>query len=275
MAAAEAGRRSGLGWLILAAALAVPGFYIYTWWSHLKSEHDRGLTAKARNRVAEGSVFQTPPASARPLNAVAASSAAPNALPGQLPAAVPGSAPMNAASPAVPGQAPGAVPGTLAKTAPAAPAPRPVVAGGLPAVAASTGPIPTQYSAPVSTAAILTLARDPMMSPMDLVRQREAEAERERNAEALRRAAEEKNRPRVVHRVVKAEPKIDGHIELQGIVARPDGDNLAIVNGATVNPGEYFSVEGFSAKVKILRITSSEVTFEYKNRRFKKGVNAE
>lgn len=108
---------------------------------------------------------------------------------------------------------------------------------------------------------------------MDLVRQREAELEAERNAEALRRAAEERNRPR--KKVVRREPAIETGIELQGIVAGAAGESLAIVNGATVTPGESFSVEGFSAKVKVIRITTAEVTFEYKKRRFKKSVNAE
>jgi hypothetical protein len=128
-------------------------------------------------------------------------------------------------------------------------------------------------AAVVSSTAAIVLSRDPMMSPMDLVRQREAEAEAERNAEAVRRAAYERSHPPA--KIRRAEPRIDTRVELQGIVARPDGENLAIVNGTTVNPGETFVVEGFSAKVKVVRITSSEVIFEYKGKKFKKNVNAE
>jgi hypothetical protein len=263
--AGEAGRRAGLGWLILAAALAVPGFLFYNWWSRQKFEHDKGVAAKARNRVAEGSVFQTPPpGSVRPTPTVVASTGVPAAVPGQAadaPSALVGHGVATANAAAAP-----------VMSAPAAPqaAAKPAVLGGVPSL--STGAA-ASMGVSLSTAAVLTLSRDPMMSPMDLVRQREAEAERERNSEAMRRAAEDKGR---VHRPKPhPEPKIDGHVELQGIVARPDGDNLAIVNGATVNPGEFFSVDGFSAKVKVVRITSSEVTFEYKSKRFKKSVNAE
>ena len=262
MATAGAGGRAGLGWVILAAALAVPGFFAYTWWSQ-RAEHERGVAAKARTRVAEGSVFQTSPASARPGMAVAASTAAANAAPaGLAPTAV---APASRASAAAPNALAPAV------AAPAATAPAGKMAPAAAATPASAVAAP--FAPTVSTATVLTLSRDPMMSPMDLVRQREAELEAERNAEAIRRANEERNRPR--RKIVRKEPQIDSHIELQGIVARPDGDNLAIVNGATVNPGEHFTVEGFSAKVKVIRITSSEVTFEYKGRKFKKGVNAE
>ncbi|MFI5347854.1 MAG: hypothetical protein ACHQ51_15895, partial [Elusimicrobiota bacterium] len=95
MAPADGARRAGLGWVILAAALAVPGFLFYNWWSHLKSEHDRGVAAKARSRAAEGSVFQTQPASlARPAVGVSTAAASappapppPGPPPGRLPAA--------------------------------------------------------------------------------------------------------------------------------------------------------------------------------------------
>jgi len=251
---APGGARGGMGWAILAAALAVPSFLLFSVWSRMKTDHERGVAAKARSRVAEGGVFQTPPAGGlRPAVPVAASTAAPAAVPAAGPA---GAAPATAA----------------AKTAPPAAAPAAPAAPLSASVSAPTA-APAAIPPTVSSAAVITLSRDPMMSPMDLVRQREAELEAERNAEALRRAAEERGRPR--KKVVRREPRIETGIELQGIVARPDGENLAIVNGATVNPGEAFAVEGFSSKVKVVRITSTEVTFEYKNRRFKKSVNAE
>lgn len=265
MAGPGASGRGNLGWLVLAAALAIPGFLFYNWWSHQKAEHDRSVAAKARSRATEGSVFQTPPAGARPLGTAVSTSAAPGAAPGAAP--VPGAAAAVAVSmPA------GVTPAAAAtQVSPAAQAPSAAVnsAAANPA-AAALAPVVAPV---VSTTVAIVLSRDPMMSPMDLVRQREAEAEAERNAEAIRRAAEERNRPR--RKVVRQEPKIDTHLELQGIVARPEGDSLAIVNGATVNEGEWFAVEGFSAKVKVVRITNTEVTFEYKGKRLKKNVNAE
>jgi hypothetical protein len=274
-------RRSGLGWVILAAALAVPGFLFYNWWSHLKAEHDKGVAAKARSRAAEGSVFQTPPPSARPLGAVNVSTSA--AAPG---AATAPNVMANAAPTAMPNTMPNGNAAPLAK-APLNPAPNPIGGGpnsGAPApMNAVSAPSPSAFSAAsstptasgvaISSAAVLTLSRDPMMSPMDKVRIREAEAEAERNRQAILDAANNKKRPHAVH--VKKEPPIESRVELQGIVARPDGDNMAIVNGSTINPGESFAVDGFSSKVKVLKITSSEVTFEYKKQHFKKNVNAE
>jgi hypothetical protein len=240
-----------LGWVILAAALAVPGFLFYNWWSHQKKEHDRGLSARARTRVPDGGVFQTPPPGAvRPSPSVTASTA-----------------PVLAATAAVRASSSTAALIPTPAMKPPAALPPPVTAR---AQAMSKGLDPVARS--TATAAIV-LSRDPMMSPMDQVRLREAELEAERNADAIRRAAMERNRPR--RKVVHREPPIETGLDLQGIVARPDGDNLAIVNGATVNPGESIVVEGFSGKVKVVRITSSEVTFEYKGRRIKKGVNAE
>ncbi|MBI3566421.1 MAG: hypothetical protein HY079_14600, partial [Elusimicrobia bacterium] len=71
---APAPTRGGVGWAILAVALAVPGFLFYNWWSHLKAEHDKGVAAKASKRL-EGGVFQTAPAG-RLVNPIAPSTAA-------------------------------------------------------------------------------------------------------------------------------------------------------------------------------------------------------
>ncbi|MDE2512407.1 MAG: hypothetical protein KGL74_14875 [Elusimicrobia bacterium] len=261
MAPGDGGRRAGLGWLILAAALAVPGFLFYNFYSHLKADREKGVAAKARSRAAEGSVFQTQPASLR-VAVVQASTAAAVGTAALPTGATPNPAPHPmAAVPAVP-----AAP--AAPVNPTAPAAVNAAPGG-----AGSSAFRNPGGVAVSSAPVLTLSRDPMMSPMDLVREREAELERERNEEAIRRAREEGNRPH--RKAVRKEPPIDTRIELQGIIARPDGDNMAIVNGNTVNPGEMISVDGYAAKVKVLRITSSEVTFEYKNKHFKKSVNEE
>ncbi len=126
----------------------------------------------------------------------------------------------------------------------------------------------------MSSAATVVLPRDPMMSPLDLVRLQEAEIEAQARAQAL---LDEEARRHAPHRRPKA-PKlrpIETKIELQGIVAKPDGDNLAIINGSTVNPGEKFTVDGYPGKVAVLKITSTEVTLEYGGRKFKLNVNAE
>ena len=88
------------------------------------------------------------------------------------------------------------------------------------------------------------------------------------------RALAEANHPYQRH-AQRVQPPIESRIELQGIVAKADGDNLAIINGATVNPGESIAIENYPGKVRILRITSSVVTLDYKGRRFKLRVNTE
>lgn len=143
MSAAAAGAKGGLGWLILAAALAVPGLLSFNWWSRLKAERDRSVSTKARGRAVEGNVFQTAPAAAKPVNPPSASTTAPAAA-----ATAPAAAPAAAARPTkVPSEAP-----------PAAAA-----------VAASSSP-----------AAVVVLPRDPMLSPLDLAALREAELAKER-----------------------------------------------------------------------------------------------
>lgn len=238
MAGGPGGGKGGLGWLILAAALAVPGFLFYNWWSHLQAERDHSISAKASKR-ADGGVFQTPPPLAgRLVNPMAASTSAPAGV-----------------APALAGVAPAFA---------AAPAPAPGVAT---AGASSLAP----SSAPVAATTIV-LTRDPMMSPMDQVRLQEAALAEE----ARLRALAEANRPgpQRVKRVQKQAP-IESKIELQGIVAKADGDNLAIINGSTVSPGESFTVEHYKGLVKVLRITSSEVTLDYNGRKIKLNVNVE
>jgi hypothetical protein len=244
MASEGGGARGGLGWVILAAALAVPGFLFYNWWSHLKAEHDRGVSAKARTR-AEGGVFQASPTAGRLINPMSPSTSAPAGFP--PPAAGQSVAPGLASAPP-----PGAVP--------AAPMPQ--------TISAAPGAVA------MSSAATVVLPRDPMMSPLDMVHVQEAEIEAAARLQALADAAAQRGRPYRRPPPPKQKP-IETRIELQGIVAKADGDNLAIINGATVNPGEKFSVEGYAGKVLILKITSAVVTLEYKGRKIKLSVNTE
>ncbi|MDX6768469.1 MAG: hypothetical protein SF051_02985, partial [Elusimicrobiota bacterium] len=69
--------KGGLGWAILAVALAIPGFLFYNWWTHLKAERQKAISQKARGRVPEGGVFSTPaPGAEKLVNPIAASTAA-------------------------------------------------------------------------------------------------------------------------------------------------------------------------------------------------------
>lgn len=232
MAASPSGGKAGLGWLVLAAALAVPSFLFYNWWSHMKADRSRALVTKARSRLPEGAVFQTPPDAPRLANPLAVSTS----------------------------------PVAAAAVAPAAPPPAPPVAAAPPPAP------PAAVPAHSTMTAAIVLPRDPMLSPMDLVRIREEEMAKERSRLEL----EEANRRRTTRRAVKhVEPPVEDHINLQGTVAIPNGSSLAIVNNATMTLGESFAVEGYSAKVRIVKISAAGVTFEYKKRRFTKTVNEE
>ncbi|MFI5348490.1 MAG: hypothetical protein ACHQ2Z_03015 [Elusimicrobiota bacterium] len=253
MAPGGATGRGGLGWAILVAALAVPGFLFYNWWSHLKAERDHSISAKASKR-ADGGVFQTPPpSSGRLINPMTSSSSAPAGLP---PAAA---APRPIAASVMPLPA-AATPAPAMKTAgtpPAAAAP----AGAPPSRPAGTAPPAPVAAAVLPATGTIVLTRDPTLSPLDLVRLREEE-----QAEAARQWA-------LTHATKGERPKkhnrpIESRIELQGIVAK-DGVNLAMINGLTVSSGESLSVNGYPGKVKILKITASTVTLDYKGKKFK------
>jgi hypothetical protein len=259
--AAPAPRRGGLGWAILAAALAVPGFLFYNWWSHLKAEHDRGVSAKARTR-AEGSMFQTPPASGRLVNPMASSTIAPAGYP---PAGLAGKAPQAGVMPP-------------AAAAPAgSPAPVPAPAAAPPQVAAAA-PVPRASSisaAPgsvaMSSAAAVVLPRDPMMSPLDLVRIQEEAAEAAARAQALLDAEARSRAPKRTAKPPKRRP-IETRIQLVGIV-----NNTAMINDLELNAGDQFTVEGYAGKVTVRKISSTDavVTLEYEGRKFKLSMNAE
>lgn len=144
MAAATAGvgGRGGLGWVILAAALAIPGVLFYSWWSHLKAERVKTVVARARGRIPVGGVFQTSPRATKLINPMTPATVAP-------PAPVP----------------------FIAVIPPVASASAPVVAAPI--------PLSNRPSTPaVSTPAAPSLARDPMISPFDTLRLKEEEDEK-------------------------------------------------------------------------------------------------
>lgn len=268
MAAPQA--KGGLSWAILAAALAVPGLLSFNWWSHLKAERQRAISQKARGRVPDGGVFASPPADAKPVNPVTVSTAVPAAgAPGEAGAAAPAALSTAAASSAV-AAAPAGTPTSAGPGVPALPAP-----GGLASAAPGAGGEPSSLTAPgnapsvnaSSAAATLpALPRDPTLSPMDLVRMQQEDMERQLAEEAMRQALIKKNAPRR-----PVEIKIESYVDLQGIVANPDGENRAIVNDAVLGAGETFDARG--QQVRILKITPAGVTFQWKSKKFVKNVS--
>ena len=135
------------------------------------------------------------------------------------------------------------------------------------AAVAPAAPMPALApSAPaLSTAsAVAAPSRDPTLSPLDSVRLREAALAEEERLRALARGRRS---------AAGASASIESRIELQGIVAKSGGGSLAIINGATVRPGQSISVANEPGKIRILKITSSEVTLEHKGRAFKLRVN--
>lgn len=217
--------RAALGWVLLTAALAVPGVLFYSWSSRMKAEHDRGVRSRSRARAGER-VFQTPP---------------PDRLTNPITAAAPEATPSRAAPapPAVPA-APSAVPAAEAAVAPPVPA--------------APEPPPQAAAAP---------PRDPMLSPLDRRILREEEERRLLSRQGARRPVREGPRPQPV----------ESRLTLQGIVTGPDGVALAIVNGVTMAEGSAFDFTGVPGRVRVLRITSTGVTFEHGGRRFTKKAD--
>jgi len=126
--------KSPVGWLILVAALAVPGLMFYGWWSRVNSAADGQMAQKVRRRLpGGGGLFAVSPPAAKLINPIA----------GQAPAAPP--PPAKAVKPAAPARQLAAPPKTEKRIA---------------AHAIST--------AAATAAAALT--RDPTLSPYDAAR---------------------------------------------------------------------------------------------------------
>ncbi|NNN05866.1 MAG: hypothetical protein HKL90_08200 [Elusimicrobia bacterium] len=246
MSEGESRRKGGLGWLILVAALAVPGFLFYNWSRSMKAEHEHALTGKAMGRAAQGALFATPPSGGRLVNPIARGTAVPVVR-----------APMSTPTPAAKTMSPPAISRPVSASVATATAPAAAVKAAASAVALSS--------------AAVTLSRDPLVSPLDLVRQREAAAERERQ----RLAALAASRYVPPRRKRPVERKIEMDVDLQGVVTTPDGSARAIVNNETLSKGDSFQAPGHSGRVSVVEITSDTVWFVYKKRRFKKVISSE
>lgn len=194
--------RGGLGWVILVIALAVPGVLFYNWWSHLKSDREKTVAAKARGRVPDGGVFQSSP------NAKLVNPMTPAVSTETVAAALPASTDAVHGAPAV----------AQAATVAAAPA------------AAVQAPA-------FSSATVTALKRDPTLSPFDQVRiieEEEAIAKAARDLEDMKKVKREGRRPKKSRAV---DPKT--LVNLQGIVSNPDSGFKAIVNDEVLGAGEF------------------------------------
>lgn len=227
--------RGGLGWVILVAALAVPGVLFYNWWSGLKADREKAVAAKARGRVPEGGVFQSSP-NAKLVNPMA---------PAVSTAAAAEPAVSDASAPAAVASASAAEPQAVAD------------------VPAASTDAAAAFSASSST--VLPLKRDPTLSPFDMVRLLEEEEARRKAAEDLANASKVKVRgPR---RAVVVDPAT--LVNLQGIVSNPESGFKAIVNDEVLGVGEFIG----NTKIKIVKITDLGVTFNFQGKKFSKGVS--
>lgn len=124
---------------------------------------------------------------------------------------------------------------------------------------------PTSETVPVALASSAP-PRDPTLSPYDTYLLEQIEFNKKFRQSEVQEAAEFKEENRAEQRPVKKEPPIENSIKLQGIITNAQG-NRAIIDGEMVSAGDFIG------KVKILRITSQEVTFQHKTRKFTKSVS--
>jgi hypothetical protein len=238
-------KKGSAGWLILVAALAVPGFLFYNWWSNQSAANRAELEKRVRNRLPPGTpMFNSQPAQEKldnPLGQAEASAAAPAAQAST-------SSVQAAALPVTASSAP-----VVVEPAPAAvPVPVPVPAD---APAGSVG-------VAESTETFVALARAPTLSPYDMVRIEQASLERELRRRELAEGVQVTRK----REVRKIERPVENDIDLQGIVSTDEGQK-AIINGEMVAEGEL--VRG----AKIVKITSTAVVFMHRGRRFSKTIS--
>lgn len=229
--------KGSAGWLILIAALAVPGLLFYNWWSKQSAANRAELEKKVRSRGVE--VFGGAQDTAKLGNPLDGKAAAPG-VSASTSAAVAVSTPAAAqvqASTATPTAGDDSTT-LLRQESPPAAAP----------VAASSD-------------TLVALARDPTLSPYDLVRIEQIALEKAQRERELREGIHIARKRTV--RVV--EHPVENDIDLQGIVSTDEGDK-AIINGEMVGEGEL--VKG----AKVVKITSQTVVFMYKGRRFSKVI---
>ncbi len=255
--------RNNAAWLVLAAALAVPGFMFFYWWTNLNTQSRSDLQRRVRRRLGGSQVFGAAPAQEKlrnPMSPAASPAAAPAAAPVAVSSGAAGLTPRpgglvaSAAAQPAPSVAahPAAAPATSAPSAaPAASAEKPDAALSV----LQTGPIGQ-----------IVLARDPLLSPYDLVRIAQEEERKRQIEEELKKAAWLRAHPPKRPKYVPQEVDPNTLVELQGIVSNDEGDK-AIVNGEMVQEGDTI------AGVKVLKISPTAVVFQYRKKRFMKGIS--
>ncbi len=227
------------GWVILSAALAVPGFLFYRWWSQVKVSNNQQLSQRVRKRLPPGGLFAGVPAGGRLVNPISTESApALTGVSSQAPQAAPQAA---AAAPADP----------LPRESPQGPGEAPAALQAPP----ETSPVPGEKPPPASP--VLESLRDPMLSPYDRLRLEQMSLE---ESLARQQVREERRAP-----ARREPPPIESRIELQGIISTEAGVK-AIVNGEIVAEGDRVGA------VRVVRITPQSVVFAHKKRRFTKTI---
>ena len=255
-----------MGWVFLAVALAVPGFIFYTWWNHQKNAE---IGVKIRNRLPDGKFFSDGASGAKLSNPILSQNAAApastmTASVAQVPAKTLPMAPAVPVSSMQPSSAPFQPPPNAVAQIPVKPSPATPPTSKIPiaptqaAILSSSGPEVSSVGA-ASTDTVLSL-RDPTLSPYDIFKLQQAELEKNMKQEEVHEAAAPARR-------VRREPPIENSISLQGIIATPDEGNKAIINGEMVSQGDMVG------PVKILKITSQAVYFQYKKKKFVKTVS--
>ncbi|MBI4424647.1 MAG: hypothetical protein HY554_13020 [Elusimicrobia bacterium] len=270
--------KGAIGWLILAVALAVPAFMFWNWWTMLNSRQPEG------RRPAPGPVFGGTQMAQNLQNPLTQPPGAPQAV--SVAVNVGGAPPAVSTEPA---RAPGTAgtPG-LEGTAAAAAFPPPAEAvlstaasAGAPSsgtVAAAAEPVSQLASAAAPASSVdfrPRVERDPMLSPMDIKKLAEIELAKEWERDRIRREAEEAARRSRERKAPKKRvlPPIQESIVLQGITAVP-GSITAIVNEVIVYAGDVIEVEreDTSARVKVVRITPTTVTFQHGGKRWSESL---
>ena len=253
--------KSSAAWLVLAAALAVPGFLFYQWFSRLNTQSRAELEMRVRKRIPAGEqMFGRAPSKEKLNNPIIQDKAAAAALAAAMPAATPVVPAVKASTAAAADIASAGLPAVPVDPT-AAPAAAPAGAVG----EAEAGAEKPKTVLQTGTIAPIVLARDPLLSPFDVVRIAEAEAKARRAQEEL----ENELRKRKAGGGKK--PKTRGIdpstlVDLQGIVSTEAGDK-AIVNGEVVGEGDQVG------EIKIIKISQSAVVFLYRNKRFMKGIS--
>lgn len=237
--------RSAAAWLVLAAALAVPGFLFYRWWSHLDAESKKQLNMKVRKRLpADETLFKGAPDDARLTNPMA-QDAAVSTAPAALSA--------------------GATEAALAAAqVPLSPQDALILqAQGLGAAPAAADPAASTEAVHVEPVLepLAAITRDPTLSPYDVTRLEQLALEKAIREQELRDELSIRTRPKV-----RYEPDPRTKVELQGIVSTEEGEK-AIVNGEVVGAGDLIS------GIKVLQITPRGVVFIYKGKRFTKTIS--